>query len=185
MELQTAHLLAVSDFWYLQNSASCIEIIVIFDQKTRFLGYCLLRLEDIKNRRRPKDAPRWAAYFTYQILNSLIHICGLMVMVHVKNRRFLNWVRPLPRRPIKPAGSKTGTVANTRYSYNLNHTCFRSLLSGDYILFCPLLAMPITIIIRECLWAENIMMFILALCAIKCLDWPWRFAVMGSNRWFR
>jgi len=27
-----------------------------------------------------------------------------------------DWVRSLPRRPIKPAGSKTGTVANTRYT---------------------------------------------------------------------
>jgi len=89
MELQTVHLLAVSDFWYLQNSASCFEFIVIFGRKTRFLGYRLLRFKDIKNPRQPKDAPRWAAYFTYQTLNSLINICGLKVMVCLKNRRFL------------------------------------------------------------------------------------------------
>ena len=79
----------ISDFWYLQNSASCFEFIVIFGRKTRFLGYRLLRFKDIENRRRPKDAPRWAAYFTCQTLNSLINICGLKVMVRLKNRRFL------------------------------------------------------------------------------------------------
>jgi hypothetical protein len=30
MELQMAHLLAVSDFSYLQNLASCFEIVIIF-----------------------------------------------------------------------------------------------------------------------------------------------------------
>jgi hypothetical protein len=58
MELQMAHLLAVSDFRYLENSASCFEIIVIFGRKTRFLGWRMLRFKDIENRRRPKDAPR-------------------------------------------------------------------------------------------------------------------------------
>ena len=88
MELQMAHLLAVSDFWYLQISASCFEIIVIFGRKMRFLGCRWLRFKDIENRRQPKDAPRWAAYFTYQTLNSLINICGLKVMGRIKNRRF-------------------------------------------------------------------------------------------------
>jgi len=31
MNLQMAHLLALSDFRYLQNSATCFEIIVIFE----------------------------------------------------------------------------------------------------------------------------------------------------------
>jgi hypothetical protein len=73
----------------------------------------LLRFKDIENRRWPKDAPCKAAYFTYQTLYSLINICGLKVMVRVENRRFFDGVRPLPHRPIIPAGSKTGTVANT------------------------------------------------------------------------
>jgi len=89
MELQTAHPLGVSDFWYLQNTASCCEIIVIFGRKTRFLGYRLLRFNDIENWRQPKDAPCWPAYFTYQTLNSLINIGGLKVMVCLKNRRLL------------------------------------------------------------------------------------------------
>jgi hypothetical protein len=89
MQLQMAHLLVVSDFWYLQNSVSCFEIIVIFGVKTMFLGCRLLRIQDIENRRQPKDAPCKAAYFTYQTLNSLINICGLKVMVCLKNRRFL------------------------------------------------------------------------------------------------
>jgi len=89
MELLMAHRLVVSAFWYLQNSGSGFEIIVILGRKTRFLGYCLERFNDIGNRRRPKDAPCWAAYFTYQTLNSLINTCGLRVMVRLKNRRFL------------------------------------------------------------------------------------------------
>jgi len=88
-ELQMAHLLAVFNFWYLQNSASGFEIIVILNRKTRFFGYRLQRFQDIDNRRRPKDAPCWAADFTFQTLNSLINICGLKVMVRLKNCRFL------------------------------------------------------------------------------------------------
>ena len=83
------HLLVVSHFWYLPNSATCFEIIVIFGWKTRFLGYRLVGFEDIKNRRLPKAAPYWAAYFTYQTLNTLINICGFKVMVCLKNCRFL------------------------------------------------------------------------------------------------
>jgi len=89
MQLQTAHLLVVSDFWYLQNSASCFEIIAIFCPKTRLLGYWLLRLEDIKNRRWPKDVPSGATSFMGQTLDSLIDMCGLNVMVPMNNRRFL------------------------------------------------------------------------------------------------
>jgi len=89
MELQMAHLLAVSGFWYLQNSASCSEIIVIIGRKTGFLGCQLLQFKYIENRRRPKDAPRWAEYFTYQTLNSLMNIWGLRVMVRLTDRRIL------------------------------------------------------------------------------------------------
>jgi len=64
-----AHLLAVSNVQYLQNSASGFKNTVIFGPKTMFLGHHLLSFEDIKNRRWPKDAPRKAAYFTYQALN--------------------------------------------------------------------------------------------------------------------
>jgi len=48
MQLWTAHLLAVSDFGYLQNSASSFESIAIFGRKPRFLGYRWLRFEDIE-----------------------------------------------------------------------------------------------------------------------------------------
>jgi hypothetical protein len=89
MQLRTAHLLVVSDVWYLQNSASSFEIIAIFGPKTRFLGYRLLRFEDIGNRRRPKGAPYEATYFMYQTLNSLINICSHNAMVRLKNRRVL------------------------------------------------------------------------------------------------
>jgi len=89
MQLWTAHLLVVSNFRYLQNSASCFEIIAIFGPKTSFLGYRLLRFEDIQNLRLPKDAPCGATYFIYQTLNSLIHVCGLNVMICLKNRQFL------------------------------------------------------------------------------------------------
>jgi len=89
MQLWTAHHLVVSDFRYLQNSASCFEIIAIFGPKTRFLGYRLLRFEDIENQRRPKDAPYKATYFMYQTLNSLINICSHNAKVRLKNRRFL------------------------------------------------------------------------------------------------
>jgi len=89
MQLWTAHLLAVFDFGYLRNSASCFEIIAIFGPKTRFLGYHLLRFEGIKNRRQLNDAPYEATYFMYQTLNSLINICSHNAMVRLKNRRFL------------------------------------------------------------------------------------------------
>jgi len=84
-----AHLLEVSDFWYLQNSASCYEIIVIFFPKTSVLGYRLLRFEDMANWRPPNDVPCGAAYFTSQTLNSLFNICGLDVMVHLKHHQLL------------------------------------------------------------------------------------------------
>jgi len=61
----------------------------MFGPKTRFLGYRLLKFEDIQNRKTPKDAPYEATYFIYQTLNSLINICSHNAMVRLKNRRFL------------------------------------------------------------------------------------------------
>jgi hypothetical protein len=81
-----AHLLVVSDFRYLQISASCFEIIAIVGPETRFLYYRLLTFEDIENPRPPKDAPYEATYFMYQTLNSLINICSHNAMVRIKNR---------------------------------------------------------------------------------------------------
>jgi hypothetical protein len=42
MELQTVHYLLVSDFSYLQNSASWFKPILIFGRKMMFLGYGVL-----------------------------------------------------------------------------------------------------------------------------------------------
>jgi len=39
-----------------------------------FLCPRLMSFEDIENRRGPKDAPRKAAYFTYEALNCQINI---------------------------------------------------------------------------------------------------------------
>jgi hypothetical protein len=89
MQLQTAHLVVLPNVGYLGNSASYIEIDVIFGPKTRFLVCRLLRSEDIENWRPPRDVPCRAAYFTYQTQNSLINIYGLKVMHCLKNRRFL------------------------------------------------------------------------------------------------
>jgi len=60
MQLCMVHLLVVSDFQYLQNSASGFEYTVIFRAKTMFLHHRLLSFEDIENLRPPKDAP-WKA----------------------------------------------------------------------------------------------------------------------------
>jgi len=86
-----AHLLAVSNVEYLQNSASGFKNTDIFGPKTMFLGHLLLGFEDIKNRRRPKDAPRNAAHFTYQALIFQINIDRHNWAVREKNRRFLMW----------------------------------------------------------------------------------------------
>jgi hypothetical protein len=56
-----------------------------------FLRHRLLSFGDIENWRQPKDAPRKAAYFTYQALKCLINIGGLNWAVHFKNHRFLMW----------------------------------------------------------------------------------------------
>jgi hypothetical protein len=85
MQLCKAHLLVVSDFPYLQNSVSGYENTVIFRLKTMFLQYRLWSFEDMENGRRPKDAPRKAAEFTYEALNSLINIGGLNWAVCLKN----------------------------------------------------------------------------------------------------
>jgi hypothetical protein len=57
MQLCMAHLLVVSDFRYLQNSASGFENRVIFRTKTMFLHNHLPSFEDMENRRSPKGAP--------------------------------------------------------------------------------------------------------------------------------
>jgi hypothetical protein len=89
MQLWMAHLLVDSDGWYLQNSVSCSQIIAIVGPQTRILGWRLLRMEDIENRRMPKGALYEATSFLYQTLNSLINICHHNAMLRLKNRRFL------------------------------------------------------------------------------------------------
>jgi hypothetical protein len=85
MQLYMTHLFVVSDFQYLQNSASSFENTVIFRPKTMFLRHRLPSFEDIKHQRPPKDAPCTAAYFTYQALKSLVNIGGLNWAVRLKN----------------------------------------------------------------------------------------------------
>jgi len=128
MELQTAHLLVgvVSDFWYLQNSASCFEIIVIFGRKTRFLGYRLLRFKDIQYWRPPKDAPCWAAYFTYKNTKLSDQYLWLSSDGSHKKSLICDGVRPLPHTPMQPAGSKPGMVANIRHRATQWHRGFRN-----------------------------------------------------------
>jgi hypothetical protein len=62
-----------------------------FGPTTVFLHHRLRSFDDIENRRRPKDAPYKATYFTYQALKCLINIDGLNWAVHLKNRRLLMW----------------------------------------------------------------------------------------------
>jgi len=45
----------------------------------------------------------------------------------LKKSSIFDGVRPLPRRPIKPAGSKTGTVANTKSSSIMASKCISKL----------------------------------------------------------
>jgi hypothetical protein len=61
MQLCMVHLLVVSDFRYLQNSASGFAITVIFRPKSMFLHHRLPSFEDIEKWRLPKDAPCKAA----------------------------------------------------------------------------------------------------------------------------
>jgi len=99
MQLCMAHLLVVSDVWYLQNSASGGAKTLRSDQKWLYFQRRLLSFEDIEHWRPPKDAPCKAAYFTYQALNFLINIGGL------------NWANCL---------AKTGTeLAGSGFSWNL------------------------------------------------------------------
>jgi len=80
---------AVSHFWYIQNTESCFEMIVIAGRKMNYLGYHLVIFKYIETRIRPKDGLCWAAYFTYQTLNYLINICGLKVRIHLINHQLL------------------------------------------------------------------------------------------------
>jgi len=61
MQLCMVHHSVVSDFQYLQHSASCFENTVIFPPKTMFLHHRLPSFEDIKYLTPPKDAPCKAA----------------------------------------------------------------------------------------------------------------------------
>jgi len=61
MQLCMAHLFVVSDFRYLENSASGFENTVIFRPKTMFLHHRLPSFEDIENWRRSNEAPCKAA----------------------------------------------------------------------------------------------------------------------------
>jgi hypothetical protein len=56
MQLWMAHLLVVSDFWYLQNSASGFESTVILRSKSMFLHHRLPSFDDMEHWRPPKDA---------------------------------------------------------------------------------------------------------------------------------
>jgi len=91
MQFHTVHLLAVSDFAYLNNSASGFEKGAILGPKMRFLPNRLLNFHDIDNRRTSKDAPCTAAYLIYQMLNFRSNIHGLNWTVRLKNHRFLMW----------------------------------------------------------------------------------------------
>jgi len=98
MLLCMAHLLVVSDVRYLQNSASSGAKTSFSDHKWLYFQSCLLSFKDMEHWRQPKDAPWKAAYFTYQALNYLINIGGLIGGNHL---------------------AKTGTEpASSRFSWN-------------------------------------------------------------------
>jgi hypothetical protein len=78
MQLCLAHLLVVSEFRYLQKSAIGGAKTSFSDQKWLYFQSRLLSIKDITHWRPPKDAPCKAAYFTYQALNYLINIGGLI-----------------------------------------------------------------------------------------------------------
>jgi len=92
MQLCVAHLLAVFNFRYLQNSASSGPKTSLLDQKWLYFWSCLLSFKDIEHWRLPKDAPCNAAYFTYQAVNILFNIGGL------------NWGNRLAETGTEPAG---------------------------------------------------------------------------------
>jgi len=82
-------------FWWspifdiVKTQQAALKLFPFSAIKRDFMGYHLLRFEDIENLKWPKDAPCGATHFTHQTLNSLINICCLNVMVRLKNRRFL------------------------------------------------------------------------------------------------
>jgi len=61
MQLCMAHRLVVSNFQYLQNSASTGAKTWFLGTKSQYFQSRLLRFEDIKNRRPANDAPCNAA----------------------------------------------------------------------------------------------------------------------------
>jgi len=70
-----------------------------------------------------------------------------------------------------------------RYGYYLNDIYLHSLLQGDWRRFHTLTGMLIKILIHDTPRADNIMMFDFAECADKCLGWPWRFRITGSDKY--
>jgi len=103
MQLCVAHLLAVSDFRYLENSASGGPKTSFLGQKWLYFWSCLLSFKDIEHRRPPKDAPCNAAYFTYQAVNILINIGGL------------NWGNHLAKTGTEPAHSGFSWICYCRH----------------------------------------------------------------------
>jgi len=71
MKLCMAKLLVVSNFRYLQNSASNGAKTWFLGEKSLYFQTCLLSFEDIENPRQPKVAPCNAARLTYRGQDSL------------------------------------------------------------------------------------------------------------------
>lgn len=88
-----------------------------------FLFHRLLSFEDIASRRPPQDEPWKAAYCAYQTQNSLMNIGGSNRVVQEKIIDFVV-VKRLPWRPIKLAGFKYRTVANTTYWWEYRQHCW-------------------------------------------------------------
>jgi len=61
MQHSIVHGLVVSNYRYLQNSASDGAKTWFLGEKSLYFQSCLLSFEDIENRRPPKDAPCKAA----------------------------------------------------------------------------------------------------------------------------
>ena len=97
------HRLVVSDFRYLQNSASGCAKTSFSDQKWLYFQSRLLSFKDIEHWRPPNNAPCKPASFTYQALNYVINIGGL------------NWGNRLAKTGTERASSE---FSWNRYSWN-------------------------------------------------------------------
>jgi hypothetical protein len=69
--------LVVSDFRYLENSASGGAKTPFWSQKCLYIQSHLLSFKDIEHWKATKDPPCKSAYFTYQAPNFLIDIGGI------------------------------------------------------------------------------------------------------------